>query len=313
MIAATLVLTLSADPPVQPPVSVPAPATEAEVRTPDASAFARRIDGLSDVVPQRRPVVRLGGSIAAVTVDAGELGDGIASRPGKGSIEFLARVPNGTEVALGSLRWEGPQLSWSWNRVSASAFRAQLESLGEALPIATFSIDLDGGKRVMLQAPAAKLKATLVPGATGRTRVPVLPGRIPDIAPADSEEWFPASSADSPAASVVRACDAGEIRLSWDAATSELVAEWVSALAVEMAILRDEIDAKRKELAIRTRDERQVIEAEIDGLERRIRELGGSPGVRPPDPPPFPSIELRGPQGRVFAKVDLQLRTKATK
>ena len=317
MIAAAFALSaaLVADPPApgHATETAPAPAAEPDVRAPDAAAFARRIDGLSDVVPQRKAVARLGGSIASVSVDAGELRDGISARVAKGSIEYVARVPNGTEVALGSLRWEGPQLSWSWNRVSASAFRAQLEWLGEALAVATYSIELDGGKRALLQAPAAKVKATVVPGMTARTRIPALPGRVPEIVVADSATWLPASPTDAPAGSSVHACDAGEIRLSWDAGTSELVAEWVSALAVEMSILRDEIEAKRKELGVRTRDERQIIEAEIDSLERRIRELGGSPGVRSPDPPPFPSIELHGPQGRVFAKVDLQLRTKAPK
>lgn len=315
--ALAIVLASAADPPapaaVPMPAAEPAPAADAEVRAPDATAFARNIDGLSDVVPHRKAVVRLARSIVAVSVDAGELGEGISARVAKGSIEYVARVPNGTEVTLGSLRWEGPQLSWSWNRVSASAFRAQLESLGEALAVATYSIELDGGKRALLQAPAAKLKATVVPGMTARTRIPALPGRVPEIVVADSEAWLPASPTDAPAGSTVHACDAGEIRLSWDAGTSELVSEWVSALAVEMAILRDEIEAKRKELGVRTRDERQIIETEIGALERRILELGGTPGVRPPDPPPFPAIELRGPQGRVFAKVDLQLRTKAPK
>lgn len=313
MIAAAfaLALAVAAEPPV--PAPGPVPAVAAEVRAPDASAFARRIDGLSDVVPQRKPVVRLVGSIADVSVDAGDLGDGISARAAKGSIEFVARVPNGTEVALGSFRWEGPQLSWSWNRVSATAFRAQLEALGEALPIATYSLEVDGGRRVLLQAPPAKLKATVIPGATARVRVPVLPGRVPAIAVAESEEWLPASPADAQAGAVVRACASGEIRVWWDAPAGELAAEWVSAAAVEMAILRDEIDAKRRELGIRSRDERQIIETEIDGLERRIKELGGLPNERPKDPPPFPTVELRGDQGRLFARIELQLRTKAPK
>lgn len=308
---ATLAAIVAAASPQAPLTPSPAPA--AEVRAPDASAFARTVDGLSDVVPQRRTVARLAASIASVSVDAGELGDGIAARGAKGAIEFAARVPNGTEVVLGALRWEGPQLSWSWNRVSASAFRAQLDSLGAALPIATFSIATEGGRTVVLQAPAANARATVVPGATVRTRVPVLPGRTPEIALQESDAWLPASPTDAPAEAIVRACDAGEIRLSWDASAGELVAEWVSAVAVEMTILRDEIDAKRKELAQRNRDERRIIETEIEGLERRIRELGGSPSDRPPEPPAFPQVELRGPQGRVFAKVDLKLRTKAPK
>ena len=80
MIVVKFVVTVAAIVAAASPQAPSTPAPAAEVRAPDASAFARTVDGLSDVVPQRRTVARLAASIASVSVDAGELGDGIAAR-----------------------------------------------------------------------------------------------------------------------------------------------------------------------------------------------------------------------------------------
>lgn len=285
-------------------VGAAAPAASAvSVRGLDAKAFVREVDSLGDVRPVTRTVLRADAPIESVSVDIGLAGGAVRMRPAGKALEAVASQASGAEVVLGSFGWDTQQLSWSWRRVSASAHGKALDALAAGLASCAIDIRLRGGSVVRLQPPVSNARVVLQPGEVSRVSAPVPPGKRPVLVVADAPEW----SRDGTDDRVVLTCEAGDLVVAWVDATRECTFEWVSAPAIELEAMRQDILAKKKELASRNADERPIIQREIAALEARMKDLqarlGGSA-----EPPPIPQVTLRSESGREFAVIRATMR-----
>lgn len=296
-----------------PPAAAPAaptkdgsttPATPAvSVRGLDAKAFAQEVDSLGDVRPATRTVLRAEAPIESVSVDIGLAGGAVKVRAAGKGLEAVAVPQSGAEVVLGSFGWDTQQLSWTWKRVSASSHRKALEALATALATCSIDVRLRGGSLVRLQPPVSRARVVLQPGSVSRVSAPVPPGKRPLIVVADGPQWTRDGTEDR----VVLTCDAGDLVIAWDDAARECTYEWVSAPAIELEALRQDVLARKKELASRNSTERMIIEREIAALEDRMKDLEARLGAGA-EPPPIPQVTLRSDSGREFAVIQAAMR-----
>ena len=149
------------------------------VRGLDARAFAQEIDSLGDVRPATRTVLRADAPIESVSVDIGIAGGGVRIRPAGRELEAVSMQASGSEVALGSFRWDTQQLSWSWKRVSTAAHRKALDALAAGLATCSIDVRMRGGAVVRLQPPVSRARVVLQPGSVSRVSAPVPPGKRP--------------------------------------------------------------------------------------------------------------------------------------
>ena len=149
-------------------------------------------------------------------------------------------------------------------------------------------------------------------GAAQRVKVVVPTGRAVAVDIASDEKWVVPAEA-PPQGVVLRHSECGDVRISWNAATSEAVVEWEAAGFAELEALRAEIAERRREAARRTAEERKIIDGEIADLERRVANVGMDDRVRNARIPPFPRTILKGPDGRVYANLEVSMSKKASK
>ena len=278
----------------------------------DSGIFARSIDSLSDVKPVTRTVLRASASIESVSIDLGAPSELFSMRPTKGAIEFNSKDSKENPLILGALRWDGQDLKWSWCRVTATTNAKALHALERALLTAVFTLDLAGGGHASMYLPPVLTRLSVAPGSTKRLSVAAPVGQVLLINVAANAVWTSSGSTD-PIGTVALASDGSEIKISWDAATSECIVQWIAQGALELEALRAEIAARRKELSKRSPTEQQIINLEIADLERQMAEYAAAARLRDVQIADFPPITITGNGGRVFAKIDLVTKQKASK
>jgi hypothetical protein len=233
-------------------------------------------------------------------------------RPTKGAIEFNSKDSKENPLILGALRWDGQDLKWSWCRVTATTNAKALHALERALLTAVFTLDLAGGGHASMYLPPVLTRLSVAPGSTKRLSVAAPVGQVLLINVAANAVWTSSGSTD-PIGTVALASDGSEIKISWDAATSECIVQWIAQGALELEALRAEIAARRKELSKRSPTEQQIINLEIADLERQMAEYAAAARLRDVQIADFPPITITGNGGRVFAKIDLVTKQKASK
>lgn len=308
--ACAIACMLGAAPPTGAPASGPAAATTDRLL--DVAAFAHAEDALGDIKPVTRMVSRLPGRITAATLDLGKPSGEIAQRTVRSAIELTSTDARGAVAVLGSFGWSGSTLQWSWNRVSLRQHGKAVEALSSALALCSLDVQLEGGAHVRVQAPPQELRAAVRLGAAKRFKVVVPAGEAVAIEVAADQKWTKPDD-DSPPGTVVRRADCGDMRISWEAATSECVVTWLLPGAAEIDVLKAQIAERRREAARRSPDERRIIEGEIAGLERRVEECAAKLPKTSSTFVPFPATVLKGPDGRVYAKIEIVAPTKASK
>ena len=278
----------------------------------DSVVFARSIDSLSDVKPVTRTVLRASARIESVSIDLGAPSELFSMRPAKGAIEFESKDSKGKPLILGALRWDGQVLQWSWCRVAATTNSKALDALERALSTAAFILDLAGGGHESMYLPPILTRLQVAPGGTKRFYVAAPVGQVLLINAAANAVWTSSGSTD-PIGTVALASDVSEIKISWDAATSECIVEWIAEGALELAALREEIAARRKESSKRSPAEQRIINLEIADLEKHMAEYVAAARMQYVQIADFPPITITGSGGRVFAKIDLVTQQKASK
>jgi hypothetical protein len=216
---------------------------------------------------------------------------------------MVSQPASGGEVLLGELRWDSQSVTWSWKRTSATAHRAALDALADALATCAMEVRQRGGAVVQLQPPTARARVVLHPGSVTRVRAPVPPGRVPVFVVATGDAW----TRDDSEGRMVLGCEAGDLVVAWDGASHECTLEWVSAVASELEFVRNDLQERRKELSVRNKSERGIIEREIEALQARIKDLEAQLGTTR-DPPPVPPITLRSDTGRDYAVIQATMR-----
>jgi hypothetical protein len=295
-----------AAPPAAPAAPVPA------IHPLDPAVFAHSVDGLSDLKPVTRVVARMPRRITAVTVDSGAPSELFIVRPGAGTVQFLSTEQKDHPVVLGAFRWDGPTLEWSWNRCSATAHGKAIAALAAALPGGALAVELEGGAVERVCAPPAQLRVALDPAASQHVRIPAPLGRAMTFVVAADPAWEPSVDPSAPG-TVTLSSKAGDVVISWDAATAECSVEWVSAGMAELQDARKQLVDRKKEASQRAPDERRIVEQEISELERRIAQMAEEEKRRELPSGKLPAVTVKGPDGRVHAVLELTIRQKATK
>ena len=278
----------------------------------DPKIYARTVDSLSDVKPVTRTMIRASARIDAVTLDMGTPSELFTIRSGKSAVEMCSKDSKGNDITLGAFRWDGPTLQWSWNRVIATTNAKALEALDRALLTATLRMDLVGGKQEFIYLPPALVTMAIAPDSTKRIPIATPAGQVLVIGAVADLVWTP-SDYEAPVGTVALVSDAGEIQISWDSATSECVVQWIAQGVRELDALRAEIAERRKESSKRSPAERRIIDMEIAGLESRLTEFQAAARMRDVQIADFPLMTMTGGSGRVFAKIDLVTKQKASK
>ena len=278
----------------------------------DSGVFVRLIDSLSDVKPVTRTVLRASARIESVSIDLGAPSELFSMRHAKGAIEFNSKDSKGNPLILGALRWDGQALKWSWCRVTATPNAKALDALERALLTAVFTLDLAGGGHASMYLPPVLTKLSVAPGSTKRLYIATPVGQVILINAAANAAWTSSGSTD-PIGTVALASDGSEIKISWDAAKSECIVQWIAQDALELEALRADITAKRNELSKRSPTEQQIINLEIADLEKQMAEFAAAARMRDVQIADFPPITITGNGGRVFAKIDLVTKQKASK
>ena len=310
VVAGVLACMLGAAPPTGAPASGPAAATTDRLL--DVSAFAHAEDALGDIKPVTRMASRLPARITGATLDLGKPSGEFAQRTVRSAIELTSTDARGAVAVLGSFGWSGSTLQWSWNRVSLRQHGKAVEALSSALALCSLDVQLEGGAHVRVQAPPQELRAAVRLGVAKRFKVVVPAGEAVAIEVAADGTWAAPDDAPPPG-TVVRRADCGDMRISWEPATSECVVTWLLPGAAEIDALKAQIAERRREAARRSPDEQRIIEGEIAGLERKIVEYAASLPKSGSAFAPFPATVLKGPDGRVYAKIDIIAPTKASK
>jgi hypothetical protein len=301
ILAVSLCAVGSASPPQDPPAHVL-----------DAAVFGRSADALGDINPVTRMVAMFSARVSDMTLDIGEPVPDFSQRAVRSAIELTSTDLRGTVTVLGSFAWTGQQVNWSWNRVSPDRHRKAIDALSSALATCALDVRLEGGVHVRVEPPPQVIRVSVHAGAAQRVKVAVPAGRAVAVDVASDEKW--AVPAEPPPQGVVlRHSDCGDVRISWNAATSEAVVEWEAAGFAALEALRAEIAERRREAARRTAEERRIIDGEIADLERRVAAVGVDDRVRNARIPPFPRTILKGPDGRVYANLEVSMSKKASK
>ena len=289
-----------AAPPAMPattPAAQPAPASPTHVL--DAAVFAHGIDALGDVKPVTRMVSRFPARIASATLDVGEPGTEFSQRNVRSAIELTCVDARGTVKVLGSFGWDGPVLQWSWNRVSPRMHGKAIDALTAALALCSLDVKLEGGAHVRVEPPPKNLRAAMNVGQTQRLKVAVPAGRTVAVEVAADATWA-APEEEPPAGTVVRRSECGDVQVHWDA-------------AAELDALKIEIAERRREAGRRSPEERRIIEAEIADLERKVAQYAAAAPMSTAPFAPFPTTVLKGPDGRIYARLEIVATRKAPK
>ncbi len=278
----------------------------------DSAVFARSVDSLSDVKPVTRTILRASARIESASIDLGAPSELFSIRAVKGAIEFISKDSKGNPLILGALRWDGQSLQWSWCRVTATTNAKALDALERALTTAAITLDLAGGGHKAMYMPPILARFPVAPDSTKRLHIAAPVGQVLLINAAADAVWTSSGSTD-PIGTVALASDAGEIKISWDAATSECVVQWIAQGVRELDALRAEIANRRKESSKRSPAEQRIIDLEIVDLEKHMAEYAAAARMRDVQVADFPLITITGSGGRVFAKIDLVTKQKASK
>ncbi len=296
-VACVLALAQSATP-------APAPAPADCDRALDPAVFVREIDGMRDVRPVRRDLARLAAPISSADLDLGGGADSLEVRRGERSVDLFGRDSKGGSAILGSLAWEGPVLSWRWNRVSAGLHADSLRDADSVLRTAWITVRLSDGSACTFRSPPAELKVAAKLGSTQKLPIPASLGTELAVALVDGSEW----QLGEPVASGARWLASAEAGLwvTYDARSAMVKVEWPDPVAVEVAGIRARIAELRQESARRSETDRRFIDAEIASAERRLKaaEATARPGpfARPA------TVELRDAKGRAYARVTIESR-----
>ena len=300
----------AAAPGATPPSGQPSPASPTHAL--DAAVFAHGIDALGDIKPVTRTVSRFPARITGATLDVGEPGAEFSQRNVRSAIELTAVDPRGTVTVLGSFGWSGPVLQWSWNRVSPRMHGKAIDALTAALALCSLDVQLEGGVHVRVEPPPKNLRAALHVGETQRLKVAVPPGRTVAVEVAPDARWA-APEEEPPPGTVVRRAECGDVQVHWDAAASECVVEWQAPGVAELDALKAEIAERRREAGRRSPEERRIIEAEIADLERKAAQYAAAAPMSNAPFAPFPATVLKGPDGRIYARLEIVATRKASK
>lgn len=306
--------TPAATPATTPPAGTSAsqPSAASPTHVLDGAVFAHGIDALGDIKPVTRMVSRFPARITGATLDVGEPGTEFSQRTVRSAIELTCVDARGTVKVLGSFGWDGPVLQWSWNRVSPRMHGKAIDALTAALALCSLDVKLEGGAHVRVEPPPRNLRAAIHAGDTQRLKVAVPAGRAIAVEVAPDARWT-APAEEPPPGTVARHAECGDVRISWDAAASECVVEWQAPGVVELEALRVQIAERRRESARRSADEQRIIEAEIADLERKAAEYAAALPMSNAPFAPFPSTVLKGPDGRVYARLEIVATKKASK
>ena len=310
VVAGVLACMLGAAPPTGAPAS--GPAAGPTDRLLDVSAFAHTEDALGDVKPVTRLASRLPARITGATLDLGKPSGEFAQRTVRSAIELTSTDARGTVTVLGSLGWTGSTLQWSWNRVSMRQHGKAVEALSSALLVCSVDVQVEGGANVRVQAPPQALRAVVRLGVAIRVKAVAPAGEAVLFEVAADDKWAKPDDDSSPG-TVVRRAKCGEMRISWDAASSECVVTWLIPGAAELASLKAQIAERRRESARRSPEEQRIIEGEIVGLERQAGQYASDLTKFSTTFVPFPATVLKGPDGRIYAKLEIVAPTKASK
>ena len=306
MLAASILAVGAAPPPVA------GPPQEPPAHVLDAAVFARGADALGDIKPVTRTVARFSKRVSDAVLDVGDAVPDFSQRPVRSAIELTSVDARGTVTVLGSFAWSDQTVSWSWNRVNPDVHGKAIDALTAALATCVLDVRLQGGEHVRVEPPPQVVRVSVHAGGVQRAKVSVPTGRAVTVEVAPDEKWtMPAE--DPPAGSVVRHAECGDVRISWNASTSEAVVEWQAAGFAALEAMRAEIAELRREAARRTYDERRIIDGEIADLERRIADAGATDRVRNARISPFPRTSLKGPDGRVYANLEVSMSRKSSK
>jgi len=296
--------------PAAPPAAQPAPASPTQVL--DGAVFAHGIDALGDIKPVTRMVSRFPARIAGATLDVGVPGTEFSQRNVRSAIELTCVDARGTVKVLGSFGWDGPVLQWSWNRVSPRMHGKAIDALTAALALCSLDVRLEGGAHVRVEPPPKSLRAAMAVGQTQRLKVAVPAGRAVTVEVAADATWA-APEEEPPPGTVVRRSECGDVQVHWDAAASECVVEWQAPGVAELDALKIEIAERRREAGRRSPEERRIIEAEIADLERKAAQYAAARPMSNAPFAPFPATVLKGPEGRVYARLEIVGTRKAPK
>ncbi len=289
---------------VQSAAPAPAPMPADCDRALDPAVFVREIDGMRDVRPVRRDLARLAAPISSADLDLGGGADSLEVRRGERSVDLFGRDSKGGSAVLGSLAWEGPVLSWRWNRVSAGLHADALRDADSVLRTAWIIVRLSDGSACTFRSPPAELKVVAKLGSTQKLRIPASLGTELAVALVDGSEWQlgdPVSSG----ARWLASTEAG-LWVTYDARSAMVKVEWPDPVAIEVAGIRARIAELRQESARRSEADRRFIDAEIASAERQLKaaEATARPGpfARPA------TVELRDSKGRAYARVTIESR-----
>lgn len=300
-VACVLALAQSAAPA---PVPSPAPTSADCDRALDPAVFVREIDGMRDVRPVRRDLARLPAPIASADLDLGGGAESLEVRRGERSVDLYGRDSKGGSAMLGSLAWEGPVLSWRWNRVSAGLHADALRDADSVLRTAWIGVRLSDGTECTFRSPPAELKVAAKLGSTQKLRIPASLGTELAVALVDGSEWQLGDPVPS-GARWLASTEAG-LWVTYDARSAMVKVEWPDPVAIEVAGIRARIADLRQESARRSESDRRFIEAEIASAERQLKaaEATARPGpfARPA------TVELRDAKGRAYARVTIESR-----
>lgn len=286
------------------PVPSPAPTSADCDRALDPAVFVREIDGMRDVRPVRRDLARLPAPIASADLDLGGGAESLEVRRGERSVDLYGRDSKGGSAMLGSLAWEGPVLSWRWNRVSAGLHADALRDADSVLRTAWIGVRLSDGTECTFRSPPAELKVAAKLGSTQKLRIPASLGTELAVALVDGSEWQLGDPVPS-GARWLASTEAG-LWVTYDARSAMVKVEWPDPVAIEVAGIRARIADLRQESARRSESDRRFIEAEIASAERQLKaaEATARPGpfARPA------TVELRDAKGRAYARVTIESR-----
>ena len=304
MIAAVACVLALAQSAVPAPVPSPAPTSTDCDRALDPAVFVREIDGMRDVRPVRRDLARLPAPIASADLDLGGGAESLEVRRGERSVDLYGRDSKGGSAMLGSLAWEGPVLSWRWNRVSAGLHADALRDADSVLRTAWIGVHLSDGTECTFRSPPAELKVAAKLGSTQKLRIPASLGTELAVALVDGSEWQLGDPVPS-GARWLASTEAG-LWVTYDARSAMVKVEWPDPVAIEVAGIRARIADLRQESARRSESDRRFIEAEIASAERQLKaaEATARPGpfARPA------TVELRDAKGRAYARVTIESR-----
>ena len=296
--------------PATPPAAQPAPASPTHVL--DGAVFAHGIDALGDIKPVTRMVSRFPARITGATLDVGAPGTEFSQRNVRSAIELTCVDARGTVKVLGSFGWDGPVLQWSWNRVSPRMHGKAIDALTAALALCSLDVRLEGGAHVRVEPPPKNLRAAMNVGQTQRLKVAVPAGRAVTVEVGADATWA-APDEEPPPGTVVRRSECGDVQVHWDSAASECVVEWQAPGVAELDALKIEIAERRREAGRRSPEERRIIEAEIADLERKAAQYAAAGPMSNAPFAPFPATVLKGPEGRVYARLEIVGTRKAPK